>query len=339
MPQGLNTVSLSASESREFGSRKWIINTWADIFFLQSGAGLFLLPMLYFAYHAPGQWANIYLVWTLGFSLTHQSSTFLRLYLDEYCRRRLSYLNLLVPIALLSVLALLLYGLKALPVLASIWLVLQVWHVASQQYGINRRYLRMASSDPASLVNRLSSFIILTFPCLALAQALSLGNHTLFWYKLALPPAQFFSSMLPLATALFACLAAGYCFLELREWRLGRFVQGRLLCVLSTFSVNVIAWYLIGELSWAYVTLSFWHSLQYIVYADKFRRSPAPGVQQRSMGNLNYGAAVVVVSGLCYGLFQLTGFLGATALATLQLAFAFHHYLCDMLIWRRRNPA
>jgi hypothetical protein len=226
------------------------------------------------------------------------------------------------------------HGWQQLPLLVFAWFLAQTWHANRQNFGIMRRYMRMAGSDPASPVNRLAEALVELVPWAAVATCLVTPSTRYLGYPISLPP---LGALTPVCATLWgacAVLALTYTAFELRQWRAGSFVPGRALCVVAGCVVNTVAWVFVGEISWAYLVVSTWHALQYIAYVHAFRAAPPPRAQVVKLAFTPH-ILILALAGLAlYGFFNGLAWLIPPAVVVAHLSMNFHHYLSDALIWR-----
>jgi hypothetical protein len=322
------TKTLHSAPSAKY----WIINPVADFCLLHAGAGLVLLPIAVIAYNAGSWWPGLLVANALLLGLPHITSTYIRL-ADADCARSRRALGFFAPLGILCAMSAAILGWGALPYLVLLWLGLQTWHNTRQNFGIYRRYMRMAASPVDAPVNLAAAWVIQALPWVTVASAFLVSHKTYVGQPIYSPDPTLVAAALIPAVCLGLLLLVGYVILEFRELLRGRFVPGRFLCCLSGTAVNVLAWVVVGEISWAYLIAASWHELQYVSYTDSFRQSPPPQAAIRRMSRVKYLGSLLCGSLLLYGF--LSCFLACPlVLIVINLSINFHHYLCDTFIWR-----
>ena len=134
--------------------RKWIYGPAADFFLIHGALGLIVLPIAAASFLAPDIIPILLVAYTLFLGMPHITATHVRLHLDEDCRRQHRWLAIVAPLAVAGLVAAVVYAWKMLPALVLSWFLIQNWHAGRQNFGIMRRYIRMAGSDPNKPVNR-----------------------------------------------------------------------------------------------------------------------------------------------------------------------------------------
>jgi hypothetical protein len=315
----------------------WIYSAGMDFWAIHGGCGLIVLPVVALSTRDFDFFPAAIMLYALTLGLPHLAATHVRLSLDGDCRSRFAWLRTFAPLAIIGAVAVVLYVLNMMPYLVLAWFGLQTWHANRQNFGIMRRYMRMAGSAPESAVNRCAEALVELFPWATVLYAALYQETRYLGYPITFPPLDW---LRPIALPFWAfnvCLLVAYVVLEIRQKTIGKFVPGRLLCCISGCVVNYLAWVYVDDISWGYLVVSVWHALQYITYVHGFRSQPPAGADTVRLSLVKH-LAIIFAGGVAM-------FLGLNVLRTMIPVFAvfhlslnFHHYLSDALIWRR-SPA
>lgn len=325
----------------QFQSFRWILGAMKDFWFLHAGCGILVAPVALAAWYFPQLFLPLFVLYSVGLGLPHIAATHVRLNLDEDCKVRFRWLAIGAPFAIMGALAAVLYAIKTpygnlLPYLVGAWFLLQTWHANAQNYGIMRRYVRMAGMDPAQPVSRLAEAMIQVIPwAFVLTCCFFFPSGHYLSYPIQLPTVPWPFEATAVALGFTVIVAGAYLTCEVVSWAKGEFVPGRFLCVVAGTSVNFMAWIIVREISWAYIVVSTWHALQYIAYTHAFRQTPPPGIRPF---RLTLGQNVGLLFGL--GFLVKLASVGIACFLTplmivVHIGMNFHHYLSDMLIWRK----
>lgn len=315
----------------------WIFGPGVDFWSLHAGAGLLVLPVALIGRLAFDELYTILMtVYSLALGFPHVVATHLRLNLDEDCRSRFAWLSWKAPLVIAGIVAILVVALKWLPYVVFAWFALQTWHANRQNYGIMRRYIRMAQSEPSALVNKTAGALIELFPWAPVLYACMWQDTNYQGYTIAFPALQWLVPLsAPLWTAAMVLLGV-YLACEIREIRAKRFVPGRFLCCVAGSTVSILAWMVSDDLSWGYLVTSLWHSLQYVVYVQAFRSRPPEGASTAKLPLLKYIGLLFGIGVILSILFRGMSYYVPAIFAVIHLSMNFHHYLSDTLIWRRQ---
>jgi hypothetical protein len=224
---------------------------------------------------------------------------------------------------------------KALPYLVFFWFAAQTFHANAQNFGIMRRYVRMAGIYRDGLVERAAEFVIQVSPWTFVFTCLLNPASSYLGYDIILPSG---SIVLPVCLLLWAVTIPAillYALLEVKALVRDQFVPGRLLAVASGLVVNALAWLLVREIHWGYLIVSTWHALQYIAYVHAFRLNPPPEVDPCRLSAIRHISILLLAGGIMTAvLASAREFLPVLGIA-IHLGMNFHHYTSDMLIWRK----
>ncbi len=315
----------------------WIFNPVVDFWAIHGGAGMLVLPLALFGLFALDSWYTMLMsVYSLSIGFPHVVATHVRLNMDDDCRLRFKWLSWQAPLAIMALVAVVVYVFKLLPYLVFVWFALQTWHANRQNYGIMRRYMRMANSDPSRLVNKTAGALIELFPWAAVLSACMWQDTRYQGYPIVFPALQWLEPLCVPVWSASLLLAVTYVLCELREGCSRRAVPGRILCCVSGCVINVLAWIVADDLSWGYLVVSLWHSLQYVAYVQAFRsRPPAGSTPQVKLSPLKHLGLLILIGAVLSALFHGISYFVPALFAVVHLSMNFHHYLSDTLIWRR----
>ena len=326
----------------------WLRGPGFDALFI---GGVFLLALVLglVAGSSEAAFINVLLldVWLIAYP--HVASTYTRIAFDSASARRYWYLLTLAFPLVLGATALTTYLWGAV-FLNSLYFYWQTFHYSRQSYGIARAYGRAAGKDgPAT--DALTTLVIAAFPVWGLLHRAS--QQQPFFYS-----APLYSPAVPRAAA--AVVGAGTLALllvwlvrRLRAPHATRVAQlGQTLFVLSHVAMTFISYVAIAEVTAGWLFINVWHNAQYIAFvwvtnAREFRAGVQP--RKRLISWLSQPKNVLVYAATCLGLSTLTYLLLGMVTARLEwntlptvmvvfLAFNFHHYVVDAVIWRSPVP-
>jgi len=327
---------LDAPSKGSKSGRDWIYNGPTDFALIHGFAGLITVPLVVAAYNASDSWNPVLLAYGLSLGMPHLMATHVRLNLDPDCRQRLGWLahRALLGIIAAFLLAVVVFP-AALPYLVFGWFAAQTCHANAQNFGVMRRYVRMAGIYKDGLVDKTAEFIIQVAPWTFVTTCLLSPATRYLGYDIVLPSGDM---VFPLCVGLWAVTVPAillYAALEVRAMFRDETVPGRVLCVVSGLLVNGFAWLFVREVHWGYLIVSTWHALQYIAYVHSFRMSPPPGVEPMRLDALRHIAILLAAGALVMGvMIQAREWIPVLGIA-MHLGLNFHHYLSDMLIWRK----
>ena len=322
---------------------KWIYGAWTDILLLHGFFGLITIPLAIAAFIASDSWTPILVTYGFCLGMPHLVATHVRLNLDSDCKTRFRWLAHGAPVLIiLSLFSILLTNEYLLPYIVMGWFVAQTFHANAQNYGIMRRYVRMSGHREVKAVDKAAEALIQIIPWTFVTTCMLQPATSFLGYKIILPPGEL---MIPICIALWTVtlpIFLCYFVLEARALIKKDYVPGRILCVISGLFVNTLAWLVVREVHWGYLIVSTWHSLQYIAYVHAFRRKPPPGLNPVKLTAVKHISLLLVIGAAVTSfLWQLQAFLPLVVVA-IHIGMNFHHYLSDMLIWRRppvKDPA
>jgi hypothetical protein len=319
--------------------KHWIYGPARDFWLIHGGAGIVTLPVVAASFLASNMHTPVILAYSLFLGLPHLCATHVRLHLDKDCQQRHRWLVLAAPVLVGTIVATMIYSCSLLPVLILTWFLLQTWHANRQNYGILRRYLRMAESPPNRPVNKLAELAVELLPWASVSTALMIPTKNYMGYPIAMPSVEFVTPVMIVLWGASVFLTAAYLACEAYELYRKRFVPGRFLAVFSGAAINLAAWVFVEDIIWGYLVVSMWHALQYISYVHAFRAAPPPGANVLKL-SLGQHVALIFGSGLAlYLIMQGVGRLLPSILIVVQLSMNFHHYLADAFIWKAPRPA
>jgi hypothetical protein len=154
------------------------------------------------------------------------------------------------------------------------------------------------------------------------------------------------------ACAVLAVVLLGYWLARrIQAWREGRLATVHMLYMLSHFAVFGVAYLLIEDITYGWLTINIWHNAQYILFVwlfntRRFRQGFDP--QARFLSYISqperlwlYLLTCIAITGVVYwgliGTLNALFFAGLSATIVLYQIVNFHHYLVDSMIWKVRK--
>ncbi len=326
----------------------WLRGPRFDALFI-GGVFLLALALGLLAGSSEAAFMNVLLldVWLIAYP--HVASTYTRIAFDKgSAKRHWFLLTLLFPIVLgATALTTYLWGAVFLNSLYFYW---QTFHYSRQSYGIARAYGRAAGlQGPAT--DSLTTLVIAAFPVWGLIHRASQQQPIFYSAALYSPPIA--SSIAAVVGAGTLALFTVWLLRRLRSPSATRKAQrGQTLFVLSHVAMTFISYIAIAEVTAGWLFINVWHNAQYIVFvwatnAREFRTGVQP--EKRFISWLSQPRNVLFYAAACLGLSTVTYLVLGIVTARLQwntlptvmvvfLAFNFHHYVVDAVIWRSPAP-
>jgi len=342
---------------------KWLFNPVIDLLFCCGGLVWILVVLHYLVapqafQSGPNAVDIIPLLSTIGTILlsdTHNAATLFRLYGSKDMRRKHSWIAYAGGGAALAFMTLLLFSPSILSLSARIYLLVVVYHVLAQLYGLTLMYCRMQGYD---LNNSERRILKLSIDSLALytilCQFAYAENFRHTFFGVTLP---FWSGLSK--TVLLGSLGIASVFLiafscmVVRKWRNSKQMLPLPAAVLLATGLLIasIVHSASGVLS-LYIPI-FFHGLQYLMVtlsahlrdAKAVGSAASAGSEQSAwQDGLKYFGTLLsltfIVFALCPQVICLTARIKfGTAFLAVFLALNFHHILTDSFIWRKKIPA
>ena len=300
------------------------------------------LGMAAMASISPAMLLAIVLVDTWLLANPHVMATFTRIGASMADIRRHRFLIFGLPVIVLggvvaTVLAFEVAGLFTL------YFCAQSYHVARQSFGIARAY-RRSGMHPLR-PDRLAEALIYLIAAWGLLARCAQAPETFLGYPIQLPavPAQAANAMGVAAIACSACWLWRQARLALTgniDWRHDGFV-------VSHAFTCFLAYIWIPDITLGWLLINLWHNLQYLlfVWVQNIRRERHAQADKASETGLwknaaRYGGVCVALGSMLYLAIDWAGtqllWLGLPAVLIAHFTLAFHHYLVDGVIWKRR---
>jgi hypothetical protein len=161
------------------------------------------------------------------------------------------------------------------------------------------------------------------------------------------------SVVVDLAAAATLALLACWIIRRFQAWREGRLAAVHTLYMLTHFSVFVIGYLAISDVTYGWLVINIWHNAQYILFVWMFNtRRFKDGIDPdaRFLSYISqpnrlwlYLATCVLITGVIYwGVLRsidVIFFAGLSATIVLYQIVNFHHYVVDSRIWKvRKEP-
>jgi len=323
----------------------WLHSPAFDLNFIITTAALALVAGFLLAAH-PWIWQPLLVpfLWLLGYP--HVVATFTRFTYDRPGLTQYRFLLFVLPPLLfaLCVGITLAIGTWALVALYLYW---QWFHFTRQSYGVARFYAHRAGGpihDPRAV-----HALIYLLPTAGIL------------YRSYQDPGAYLGSQLkviPIPYELFALVAliAGTIIVWWLARRAADFWRGELqlahtLYLLSHIVVFAVAYIVLDDINHGWLTVSVWHSAQYLLFVWMYQRNHFNGaldvrrpvlsqISQPGRGLLFYGAVILastVTFLLLIALLDLAAVAAVPLTLVVFMTINFHHYTVDGVVWRRRG--
>ncbi len=289
-------------------------------------------------------------LWLLGYH--HVIATFTRTAFDRESFREHKAMVLYLPI--LVAFAVTLLALSFGPwILATIYLHWQWYHYTRQSEGISKAYI---GKNPGRSIGE-PKWARLAFYSVPVAGILHMSARAPETFLFM--PVQTVS--VPLAIVWTADAAAGLAVAAWLSYHAMAAIRGRLalsyfLYMLSHFAIYLIAYIVIDDVNYGWLTINIWHNAQYILFVWLFnnkRFGNKIDTKRRLLSTLSqtnrfplYIATCLTISTATYYLIQSYGVgfvsnnLGVSAAVAAGIIYQtinFHHYIVDSRIWKLRK--
>ena len=329
----------------------WLKNPIFDLTFIL-GVPLLAIAAGLAAWRQPTLFVPLLIadLWLLGYH--HVIATFTRTAFDRESFREHKALNLHLPMAV--ALAVTLLALSFGPwILATIYLHWQWYHYTRQSEGISKAYIGKnpgrAAGDP-----RWMRFAFYSVPVAGILHVSARAPETFLFM-----PVQ--TMLIPMEIVWAADGVAILAFSAWLVYQIRAAMQGRLalsyfLYMLSHFAIYLIAYILIDELNYGWLTINIWHNAQYILFVWLFNNKRFNGridAKHQLLSTLSqtsrfplYIVTCLAISTVVYYLLEAYGVawvsssLGVSAAAASVIIYQtlnFHHYIVDSRIWKLRK--
>jgi len=323
----------------------WLHSPAFDLNFIITTAALALVAGFLLAAH-PWIWQPLLVpfLWLLGYP--HVVATFTRFTYDRPGLTQYRVLLFVLPPLLFAVCVgiTLAIGTWALVALYLYW---QWFHFTRQSYGVARFYAHRASGPIPD--QRAVHGLIYLLPTAGIL------------YRSYQAPGAYLGSQLkviPIPYELFALVAliAGTMIAwwlirrAVDAWR-GELQFAHTLYLLSHIVVFAVAYIVLDDINHGWLTVSVWHSAQYLLFVWMYQRNHFNGaldvrrpvlsqISQPGRGLLFYGAVILastVTFLLLIALLDLAAVAAVPLTLVVFMTINFHHYTVDGVVWRRRG--
>lgn len=316
-----------------------------DLNFIVTTAALALLAGFLLAAN-PWIWQPLLVpfLWLLGYP--HVVATFTRFTYDRPGLTQYRFLLFVLPPLLFTLCVGITLAIGAWALVA-LYLYWQWFHFTRQSYGIARFYAHRAAAPIRD--QRAVHALIYLLPTAGIL------------YRSYQEPSAYLGSQLkviPIPYELFAVVALVAAtiivwWLAQRAvdlWR-GELQLAHTLYLLSHIAVFAVAYIALDDINHGWLTISVWHSAQYLMFVWMYQRNQFQGaldprrpllsaVSHPGRGWLFY---LVIILGSTLVFLLLTALLDIAAVAAVPLTLVvfmtinFHHYTVDGVVWRRRG--
>jgi len=161
-----------------------------------------------------------------------------------------------------------------------------------------------------------------------------------------------------LADAIAIMAVSAWLIYQIRSAIQGRLALSHFLYMLSHFAVYFIAYILITNINYGWMTINIWHNAQYILFVWLFNNKRFNGglddkhkllstLSQTNRFPLYIITCLTISTGVYtmlqyYGVDLISSSLGVSVAAATVIAYQtinFHHYIVDSRIWKLRKKA
>ena len=306
---------------------------------LFSGALVVLKPDLF-------KWVLLADLWLLGYH--HVVATFTRLAFDRASLREFRFIVFVLPLIVFATTFTVAWSVGVW-VISSVYLYWQWFHYTRQSWGISRVY----SGKSGGLVTESPLFSALCFylvPTWGILYRSWQAPETFLSVELhVIPIPELLVDVVGFA-AVMSLLVWSY--RRFQAWRQGLLPLAHTLYMLSHFTIFIVGYIVIEDLTYGWLVINIWHNAQYVMFVWLFNTNryksgvdkKAPFLSEISQPQ-NVGRYLFVCLAISTMVYVTAAFATSQQMiASMPLAIFiyqtlnFHHYIVDSLIWKVRKP-
>jgi hypothetical protein len=287
----------------------------------------------------------IFDLWFLGYH--HVIATYTRLCFDRKSfAEHWPLMVVFLPAVAIGTLAVAYF--VGLWVIVSIYFYWQWFHYTRQSWGISRTY---RGKERGALYEDgwLDQAIFYSLPILGILNRSHQDPGLFAGLELRVIPVP--AMVVNVAAAVTVALIGLWMLRRLQAWREGRLAVVHTLYMLTHFTIFLVAYLLIDDVTYGWLTINIWHNAQYILFVWMFNtRRFKDGIdpEARFLSYISqpgrlwlYLGTCVVITGAIYfialGALDAMFFAGLSATIVLYQIVNFHHYVVDANIWKVRK--
>lgn len=287
----------------------------------------------------------IFDLWFLGYH--HVIATYTRLCFDRKSfAEHWPLMVVFLPAVAIGTLAVAYF--VGLWVIVSIYFYWQWFHYTRQSWGISRAY---RGKERSALYEDgwLDQAIFYSLPILGILFRSHQDPGLFIGLELKVIPVP--AMVVNVAAAVTVALIGLWVLRRLQAWREGRLAAVHTLYMLTHFTIFLVAYLLIDDVTYGWLTINIWHNAQYILFVWMFNtRRFKDGIdpEARFLSYISqpgrlwlYLGTCVLITGAIYwvalGALDALFFAGLSATIVLYQIVNFHHYVVDANIWKVRK--
>lgn len=297
--------------------------------------------------HKPGLFGLILVLdlWLLGYH--HVIATFTRLCFDRQSYEAHRFLLFgLPPLIVIAVVGLIFFvGAWTIPTIYLYW---QWFHYTRQSYGISQVY-RRKSIDLVTEHEFLSKVTFYLLPLWGILHRSYQAPERFLGMELKILPVP--GMVVDFVGLLALAAIAWWIVMRLQAWRRGRFPLAHTLYMLSHFSVFLIGYYIIDDITHGWLVINIWHNAQYIVFVWLFNNNKynkSLDSDHSFLSKISQNKNIVWYFIICFAIstivyvtldisMDLFVDLGPPLALIVYQSINFHHYVVDGMIWKIRR--
>lgn len=333
----------------------WLRGTSYDLMYIV-GTAILAIVTAFVAVYNPA-WFPFLLVldlYLLGYP--HVVSTFMRIGFDKESRKEHWFLLYVLPWIVLVATVVLgfggrVFGTEHLWVLPTIYLYWQAFHYTRQSWGITSLYSRKAG-DVGKEIMPATKWSLYAVPLWGILQRSYQAQPEFLFLPVRYFPTPYWLVVAAGAFALGTVIWwAWSCF---QKWQEGRLPVALVLYMLSHYTVFVVGYVVIKDITYGWLALNVWHNAQYILTVWMYNQSRFKGGVSEQHWLISLLSQKRIVNVVCYftfcfslstavylGLSYLTNYTWLKTIPVIAIivyqAINFHHYIVDGIIWKVRK--
>lgn len=284
-------------------------------------------------------------LWLLGYH--HVIATYTRLSFDRQSLREHRFFLFVLPLIVFAATFAAAWFIGVW-IVGSIYLYWQWFHYTRQSWGISQVYRGKSNGAVGDglFFSRLCFYLI---PAWGILHRSSQSSDTFLFVELRVIPVPEILVDIVAAAAL-ASLSI-WAYRRYQAWRAGVLPTAHTWYMLSHYTIFIVSYVLIDDITHGWLVINVWHNAQYILFVwlfntNRFRNGIDANARflstiSQPRNIVRYFAVCLAISTIVYvSAFFITyqQFLGGLPLAViLYQAINFHHYIVDSRIWKVRK--
>ena len=324
----------------------WLRSRTFDVTFVQGVAAVALLSgVVVVARPDLFKWVVMADLWLLGYH--HVISTFTRLAFDRESLREYRFFVFVLPLIVFATTYAFAWSVGVW-VIASVYLYWQWFHYARQSWGISQVY-RAKSGGLVTESRLFSTLCFYLVPAWGILYRSWQAPDTFLFVELHVIPVPELLVDLVGVAAVTSLLV--WTYQRFQAWREGLLPVAHTWYMLSHFTIFVVGYLLIDDITFGWIVINVWHNAQYVLFVWLFNTNRYKnGIDKKApfLSEISQPENLLRYLFVCLAISTMVYIVAAFAtskqmIAGLPLAIIFyqavnfHHYIVDSRIWKVRK--